>query len=78
MQGEVVADNLAATAQAKPAVARFDGHGACFLEIGGGRAGFVSGDFYASPTPAVRMHAPARRWHWGKVIFERRWLARLR
>ena len=21
---------------------------------------------------------PARYWHWGKVIFERRWLARLR
>ncbi|HUY59585.1 MAG TPA: FAD/NAD(P)-binding oxidoreductase [Solirubrobacteraceae bacterium] len=75
-QAEVVADNL--TAAGKRAEARFDGHGACFLETGGGRAGFASGDFYASPSPALRMRRPARRWHWGKVLFERRWLARLR
>lgn len=77
-EGEVVADNLAATAAGKQGGARFDGHGACFLETGGARAGFASGDFYAAPAPAVRMRAPARRWHWGKVLFERRWLSRLR
>jgi len=74
-QADVVADNL--TAAGKRAEARFDGHGACFLETGGGRAGFASGNFYASPSPALRMRRPARRWHWGKVLFERRWLARL-
>lgn len=77
-QAEVVADNLAAMAAGRAASARFDGHGACFLETGGGRAGYASGDFYAEPDPTVRMRSPARRWHWGKVIFERRWLARLR
>lgn len=77
-QGEAVADNLAAAAAGRAAGARFDGHGACFLETGGGRAGYASGDFYAAPAPAVRMRAPARRWHWAKVLFERRWLARLR
>lgn len=77
-EGEVVADNLAAAAAGKQSDARFDGHGACFLETGAGRAGMASGDFYASPAPAVRMRAPARRWHWGKILFERRWLARLR
>jgi hypothetical protein len=71
-QGEVVADNLIAAGAGRQADARFDGHGACFLETGGGRAGFASGDFYASPSPAVRMRQPARRWHWGKVLFERR------
>lgn len=77
-EGEVVADNLARAAASNQPVARFDGHGACFLETGGGRAGMASGDFYADPRPRVRMRRPARRWHWGKVLFERRWLARLR
>ena len=73
-EAEVVADNIAA---GSAAAARFDGHGSCFLETGGGRAGFASGDFYADPDPTVRMRRPARRWHWGKLLFERRWLARL-
>jgi sulfide:quinone oxidoreductase len=77
-QAEVVADNLAAAAGGRSERASFDGHGACFLETGAGRAGFASGDFYAAPNPAVRMRKPARHWHWGKVLYERRWLARLR
>ena len=44
--------------RARPAE-RFDGHGACFVETGGGRAGFGAGDFYAEPRPAVRCAAPA-------------------
>ena len=76
-QAKVVADNLAARAGGKGESASFDGHGACFLETSSRRAGFAKGDFYASPTPVVRMRAPARRWHWGKVAVERRWLARL-
>lgn len=77
-QAEAVADNLAALAKGEPERASFDGHGSCFLETGGGRAGFASGDFYASPNPSVRMRPPTRYWHWGKVLIERRWLARLR
>ena len=77
-QAEVVAANLTAAAHGRQGEARFDGHGSCFLETGAGRAGFASGNFYAEPVPAVRMRAPARRWHWGKVLFERRWLSRLR
>jgi sulfide:quinone oxidoreductase len=77
-QAEVVAENLAAAAAGRTPEARFDGHGSCFLEVGSGRAGFASGDFYAPQAPAVRMRKPARWWHWGKVLVERRWLARLR
>jgi sulfide:quinone oxidoreductase len=77
-QAEAVADNLAALSTGRTPQASFDGHGACFLETGAGRAGYASGDFYAEPDPAVRMRRPARRWHWGKVLFERRWLRRLR
>lgn len=76
-EAEVVADNLAAEAAGRAPAAAFDGHGSCFLETGEGRAGFASGDFYASPAPQVRMRGPSRRWHWGKLLFERRWLARL-
>lgn len=76
-EGEAVADNLAAAASGRSPAARFDGQGACFMEVGSGRAGFASGNFFAAPAPAVRMRKPARRWHWGKVVFERRWLRRL-
>ena len=61
-----------------PTPAGFDGHGGCFIETGGRRATYGSGDFYAQPTPAVALHPPALRWHVGKVVFEtnvlRRWL----
>jgi sulfide:quinone oxidoreductase len=53
---------------------RFNGHGACFLEAGDGKAGYGSGDFYAEPAPQVQLHPPSRRWHLGKVLFEKRWL----
>lgn len=76
-EAEAVADNLAAEAANRTPAAAFDGHGSCFLETGGGRAGFASGNFYAEPAPQVRMRSPARRWHWGKLLFERRWLSRL-
>lgn len=74
-QAEVVADNLAAAWAGRAPTARFDGTGACFIETGGGRAGYGSGDFYASPVPAMRLYRPAPWWHWGKVLFEKRWLA---
>jgi sulfide:quinone oxidoreductase len=48
--------------------------GACFIEAGAGRAGYGSGDFYAAPVPEMRLHAPSRFWHIGKVLFEKRWL----
>jgi sulfide:quinone oxidoreductase len=76
-EAEVVADNIAAAARGSAPATVFDGNGSCFLETGAGRAGYASGDFYAEPDPDVRMRRPARRWHWGKLLFERRWLARL-
>jgi sulfide:quinone oxidoreductase len=70
-QAEVVARNIAATVAGKAAAARFDGHGACFIEAGGGLAGFGSGNFFAEPQPVVRMRRPNRMWHIGKVLFEK-------
>lgn len=48
--------------------------GYCWVELGGGRAAFAEGDFYASPAPAVRLRSPGRHWHLGKVLFERSWI----
>lgn len=55
---------------------RYDGHGECFVETGGGKAGFGRGNFYAEPAPQVRLHPVGRRWHLSKVLFEKTWLRR--
>ncbi|MDP1892222.1 MAG: FAD/NAD(P)-binding oxidoreductase, partial [Gemmatimonadaceae bacterium] len=73
-QAGVVAKNIAAAIAGAPATERFNGHGECFIETGDGKAGFGGGDFYAEPKPTITMHAPSRRWHLGKVLFEKSWL----
>lgn len=75
-EAEVVAHNIASAWTGRGARRTFDGEGQCFLETGDGRAGLGAGNFYAEPTPQVTLYAPARRWHWGKVLVERRWLRR--
>lgn len=73
-QAKVVAENIVHDIAGQVQSARFDGHGGCFIEIGGGQAGFGSGDFYAEPTPAVTLRQPSWRWHLGKVWVEKSWL----
>ncbi len=73
-QAGVVAENIAHAITGEGQRARFDGHGACFIEMGDGKAGFGGGDFYAEPTPAVTLRTPGRRWHLGKVWVEKSWL----
>jgi len=77
-QAKVVADTIVSSINNKPSTARFDAKGGCFIEVGDGRAGYGSGDFYADPSPSVRVRPPSRLWHLGKVAFEqdvmRRWL----
>lgn len=73
-QAEVVARNIVRQITGRGEPARFDGHGACFVETGAGRAAYGDGDFYAEPVPDVKMRPPSRRGHWGKVLFEKSWL----
>lgn len=75
-EAKVVAHNIAReiTGRGDPAV--FDGHGECFIETGGGKAGFGRGDFYAEPSPQVDLHQVGRRWRRGKLAFEKSWLFR--
>jgi sulfide:quinone oxidoreductase len=75
-QAEVVAKRIGAELAGRAPTARFDGRGACFLELGDGSAAYASGDFYAEPRPQVRLRRPGRHWHLGKVAFERYWLWR--
>ncbi|HLC99363.1 MAG TPA: FAD-dependent oxidoreductase [Patescibacteria group bacterium] len=51
----------------------FTGFGACFLETGGGRASYISGHFYASPNPKVRIWRPSALTRWAKVFFAGYW-----
>jgi len=73
-QAEVVADNLVHAITGKGEARRFDGHGACFIETGGGKAGFGSGDFYAEPAPVMNLRPPGYLMHLGKVAYEKYWL----
>ena len=73
-EAQVVARNIASRVKGEQAQARFDGHGACWIETGDGRAAYGKGDFFAQPTPQIALHPPARRWHWGKVGFEKYWM----
>ncbi len=76
-QANAVADRLIAAVEGREPTGEFDGHGACFLETGQGKAGVARGDFYALPNPRVRMFRPSRVGHLGKILFERRWLRQI-
>jgi sulfide:quinone oxidoreductase len=73
-QAKTVAQRIAAEIGGAGVPAEFDGVGFCWIEMGGGHAGFASGDFYAEPDPEVGLPRSGRLWHWGKVFFERYWL----
>ncbi len=75
-QAEAVAQTIAASVSGKGKPATFDGQGECFVEVGGGKAGFGRGNFYAEPSPAVKLHQPTRYWHAAKILFEKDWLRR--
>jgi sulfide:quinone oxidoreductase len=75
-EAKVIASNIVRAITGKGRSATFDGLGECFIETGDGKAGFGKGDFYAEPVPKMKIHRPARRWHVGKVVFEKAWLRR--
>jgi sulfide:quinone oxidoreductase len=73
-QAVVVAKNIASVIAGRARCERFNGYGECFIEIGGGKAGFGAGDFYAEPKPLINLRVPSWRMHLGKVLFEKLWL----
>ncbi|MDF1596322.1 MAG: FAD/NAD(P)-binding oxidoreductase [Acidimicrobiia bacterium] len=75
-EAKVVAHNIIGDITGHGETESFDGHGECFVETGGGKAGFGRGDFYAEPTPQVVLRPVGRRWHLGKLFFEKNWFRR--
>jgi sulfide:quinone oxidoreductase len=73
-EGLVVAERIHDAIAGRALKATFGGLGYCWIEAGGGSAGFASGNFYAEPDPDVGLPRSGRAWHWGKVLFERYWL----
>jgi sulfide:quinone oxidoreductase len=69
-QGEVVAKSIAAGFNNSESAARFEGLGACFLEIGNGEALMVEGDFLAEPAPRVSLTEASAAYADEKLSFE--------
>jgi len=67
----VVAHNIIRSVKGRGRPAAFDGHDECFIETGDGKAGFGRGNFYAEPTPNVKLYKVGRHWHAGKILLER-------
>ena len=74
-EGEAVAARIAARLRGEEPTATFDGRGACFLEMGGGEASIISGDFFADP-PEVELSSPSAELRASKERFEMDRLAR--
>lgn len=75
-EADIVAANIAAELTNRPPTATFDGHGACFVELGDGKAAFATGNFFAPEAPQIRLRRPGRHWHLAKVAFEQYWMRR--
>jgi hypothetical protein len=60
--------------QPSAAPVEFTGEGACWVEMGDGRAAFATGNFFSGPEPRLEMVGPSRLRHWSKVAFEKWWL----
>ncbi|HJW76255.1 MAG TPA: FAD/NAD(P)-binding oxidoreductase [Thermoleophilia bacterium] len=73
-QAKVVARRIADELAGREPRDAFDGRGSCFIELGDGRAGYATGDFYAAEAPQVKMRRPGRHWHLLRVAFEQYWL----
>jgi len=74
-QALTVTERIASEINGKHPDAQFCGDGFCMLEAGEDLAGFAYGDFFAEPSPDVRLKKIGRSWHLGKVLFEKWWLA---
>jgi sulfide:quinone oxidoreductase len=74
-QAKVVAARIAASLAGRTPQATYDGTGFCFLEVGGGEAMLVQGNFLAAPEPEVRILEPAPEHLQAKRELERTRLA---
>ena len=74
-QAETVVRRIAAEITGASSAGEFPGIGYCMLEAGESMAGFAFGNFFAEPSPQIKLRKTGRTWHIGKVLFEQWWLA---
>jgi sulfide:quinone oxidoreductase len=75
LQAEVVAKNIVRKINGEKAEEKFCADGYCMLEAGEGLAGFAYGDFFGKPYPQIHLKKIGKKWHIGKVLFEKWWLS---
>lgn len=73
---ETAAHQIAAKIKSGASAKPYDGVGYCFIETGGGVAGFAKGNFYADPDPLIKPQKPSKLMHLGKILFEKYWFWR--
>jgi sulfide:quinone oxidoreductase len=69
-EGRVVAERIVARLDGVEPEGRFDGEGACYLEVGGGEAMMVRGRFLAEPAPEVQLTEASPRYLEEKARYE--------
>jgi len=75
LQADVAAKNIVRKIKGEKADEKFCADGYCMLEAGADLAGFAYGDFFGEPHPHVHLKKIGRKWHIGKVLFEKWWLS---
>jgi sulfide:quinone oxidoreductase len=69
-EAQVVAAAIAADINDGPKPRAYDGDGFCYVDVGDGLAAYGSGDFYAYPSPRVRLQQPSAEGRRAKEEYE--------
>ena len=69
-EAKVVANNIATSILGRGTTQRFEGKGVCFMEVGGGKAALVKGDFLFEPSPKIEVSQPSSEGLQAKKEFE--------
>lgn len=69
-QGRAAASHLASELQSGTPAKAFDGHGTCFIELGGGQAMPAEGEFFATPQPRFTFQSASAQGLRDKERFE--------
>ncbi|HUF37358.1 MAG TPA: FAD-dependent oxidoreductase [Anaerolineales bacterium] len=69
--GLVAAERIAARIEGRTPAVRYDGDGGCFLEIGGGQAVMIRGQFLTEGGPQAELTPPSEKFMEEKWAFER-------
>lgn len=75
-EAKVVARAIAREITGSGVAEAYRADGECWVETGDGLAAYGSGDFFAEPTPRVRLEPPSAEGHRAKEAWEREWLTR--